>query len=277
MVVFSCDGCGEVLKKNQVDAHAGRCRSCASVSCADCAVSFYGDDYRSHTTCITEAERYEKSVYRPNGKGGTKKRNPQEEWMDLIARASTMAPPGMVQQQLQSLASMGNVPRKEKQFRNFATNSLNLRGKQATDSLEQVWKFLNEMRNKENEVRKQQLAKEKEEDDARKKKKNEERELQEKEATLKKNSAKDTPSLPSAPSDDATKSAIPSSKTFRKTMKKIIKKETVIKFKRLRKMMGEALGIDKSLQKTLKKMLQKELDADDAKIKVDGKMIQFVP
>lgn len=235
------------------------------------------DDYRSHTTCITEAERYEKSVYRPNGKGGTKKRNPQEEWMDLIARASTMAPPGMVQQQLQSLASMGNVPRKEKQFRNFATNSLNLRGKQATDSLEQVWKFLNEMRNKENEVRKQQLAKEKEEDDARKKKKNEERELQEKEATLKKNSAKDTPSLPSAPSDDATKSAIPSSKTFRKTMKKIIKKETVIKFKRLRKMMGEALGIDKSLQKTLKKMLQKELDADDAKIKVDGKMIQFVP
>jgi hypothetical protein len=72
-----------------------------------------------------------------------------------------------------------------KQFRNFATNSLNLRGKQATDSLEQVWKFLNEMRNKENEVRKQQLAKEKEEDDARKKKKNEERELQEKEATLK--------------------------------------------------------------------------------------------
>jgi hypothetical protein len=60
-------------------------------------------------------------------------------------------------------------------------------------------------------------------------------------------------------------------------MKKIIKKETVIKFKRLRKMIGEALGIDKSLQKTLKKMLQKELDADDAKIKVDGKMIQFVP
>lgn len=42
MVVFSCDGCGEVLKKNQVDAHAARCRSCASVSCADCAVSFYG-------------------------------------------------------------------------------------------------------------------------------------------------------------------------------------------------------------------------------------------
>lgn len=45
MVVFSCDGCGEVLKKNQVDAHAGRCRSCASVSCADCAVSFYGGRY----------------------------------------------------------------------------------------------------------------------------------------------------------------------------------------------------------------------------------------
>mmetsp|Transcript_77 Transcript_77/g.176 ORF Transcript_77/g.176 Transcript_77/m.176 type:complete len:80 (-) Transcript_77:91-330(-) len=42
MVFFSCDGCGEMLKKNKVDAHAARCRRCASVSCVDCSVSFWG-------------------------------------------------------------------------------------------------------------------------------------------------------------------------------------------------------------------------------------------
>ena len=42
MVVFSCDGCGETLKKSQVDAHAYKCRSCDSVSCVDCNVSFWG-------------------------------------------------------------------------------------------------------------------------------------------------------------------------------------------------------------------------------------------
>jgi len=44
MVFFSCDGCGEMLKKNQVDAHAARCRRCDSVSCVDCSVSFFGGE-----------------------------------------------------------------------------------------------------------------------------------------------------------------------------------------------------------------------------------------
>jgi hypothetical protein len=42
MVIFSCDGCNDVLKKSQVDAHAGRCRKCYAVSCVDCLVSFPG-------------------------------------------------------------------------------------------------------------------------------------------------------------------------------------------------------------------------------------------
>ena len=45
MVVFSCDGCGEMLKKSQVDGHANRCRRCDSVSCVDCSVSFWGGTY----------------------------------------------------------------------------------------------------------------------------------------------------------------------------------------------------------------------------------------
>ena len=45
MVFFTCDGCGETLKKNQVDAHAGRCRRCDSVSCVDCSIAFYGGTF----------------------------------------------------------------------------------------------------------------------------------------------------------------------------------------------------------------------------------------
>lgn len=45
MVFFCCDGCGETLKKNKVDAHAARCRQCASVSCVDCGVSFFGGEF----------------------------------------------------------------------------------------------------------------------------------------------------------------------------------------------------------------------------------------
>jgi cell growth-regulating nucleolar protein len=55
MVFFSCDGCGEMLKKNQVDAHAGRCRRCAAVSCVDCSVSFYGGKFAEEIiACIEE-------------------------------------------------------------------------------------------------------------------------------------------------------------------------------------------------------------------------------
>jgi len=42
MVFFSCDGCGEMLKKSQVDKHVYRCRrQCPSVSCVDCNVAFF--------------------------------------------------------------------------------------------------------------------------------------------------------------------------------------------------------------------------------------------
>jgi len=43
MVFFSCDGCGDMLKKSQVDAHVYKCKvGCNAVSCVDCSVSFYG-------------------------------------------------------------------------------------------------------------------------------------------------------------------------------------------------------------------------------------------
>jgi len=41
MVVFHCGGCGEALKKNQVDKHIGSiCRRVQTLSCIDCGKDF---------------------------------------------------------------------------------------------------------------------------------------------------------------------------------------------------------------------------------------------
>lgn len=68
MVTFTCDLCNESLKKNKVDQHCWKCRA-ESVSCVDCGVVFWGDDYKGHTECITEAEKYEKTLYKGPKKG----------------------------------------------------------------------------------------------------------------------------------------------------------------------------------------------------------------
>lgn len=68
MVFFVCEGCNETLKKAQVNAHASKCRSCHAVTCIDCSVTFYGNDFDTHITCVSEAEKYEKSLYK--GKKG---------------------------------------------------------------------------------------------------------------------------------------------------------------------------------------------------------------
>jgi hypothetical protein len=52
MVFFSCDGCAEMLKKNQVDGHAMKCRRCVSVSCVDCSVAFFGGMCRRYYLCF---------------------------------------------------------------------------------------------------------------------------------------------------------------------------------------------------------------------------------
>ncbi|KAL7580070.1 hypothetical protein ACA910_005055 [Epithemia clementina (nom. ined.)] len=136
MVFFSCDGCGEVLKKNQVDGHAQRCRRCASVSCADCQVSFFGDDFRKHTSCLTEVERYEKKGQTPKKK---EKLSPQEEWMDTV-QSSVDSAPAHLKHYVLKIAERDNIPRKPKQFINFAANSLKLRA--GNSVVTEIWDFL---------------------------------------------------------------------------------------------------------------------------------------
>lgn len=125
---------------------------CVSVSCVDCNVSFFGDDYRVHTSCVSEAQRYEKTVYRGGGGGGGKaKLGPQERWNATIARAALPGaspavppPPPDAMRCVGALVEMDNVPRKERQFMNFAANSLRgiVPGGRREAVVREVWGYL---------------------------------------------------------------------------------------------------------------------------------------
>lgn len=71
MVSFICDICQETLKKPKLDNHFRRCPD-AIFSCVDCSTTFTGTDYRAHTSCISEAEKYQKSLYKPTAKQAKK-------------------------------------------------------------------------------------------------------------------------------------------------------------------------------------------------------------
>ncbi|GAA5825785.1 hypothetical protein JCM5353_001426 [Sporobolomyces roseus] len=63
MVSFSCEACGDILKKPKLDQHAGRCRG-AYYTCVDCNNTFDGrtgpNGYSTHTSCMSEEQRYHK-------------------------------------------------------------------------------------------------------------------------------------------------------------------------------------------------------------------------
>ncbi|KAG0643391.1 hypothetical protein HOY80DRAFT_1020221 [Tuber brumale] len=69
MVSFSCEICSDILKKPKLDSHAARCRG-AYYTCIDCSKTFVEGQWKGHTSCISEAEKYQGSFYKPEkGKG----------------------------------------------------------------------------------------------------------------------------------------------------------------------------------------------------------------
>jgi hypothetical protein len=114
------------------------------------------DDYRLHTSCVTEVERY--GMGDPNG-GKKAKVTPQQAWMDLITSSVDSAPPNL-RDFMQALTHLDNVPRKEKQFRNFASNSLNLRGNKNGDSIVgEIWGLLKRLRDEQVKAKAEVVAK----------------------------------------------------------------------------------------------------------------------
>ncbi|WWC69443.1 uncharacterized protein I206_103382 [Kwoniella pini CBS 10737] len=69
MVSFQCDACADTVKKPKLDQHRNRCR--ASFTCLDCSTTFNSPgEYKSHTSCVTEAEKYQGALYKGPKKNG---------------------------------------------------------------------------------------------------------------------------------------------------------------------------------------------------------------
>ncbi|KAG5931933.1 hypothetical protein E4U59_007817 [Claviceps monticola] len=67
MVSFSCEACGDILTKKKLDPHRNRCQG-ATFTCIDCMVHFSGAQYRSHTSCISEDQKYQGALYKEKSK-----------------------------------------------------------------------------------------------------------------------------------------------------------------------------------------------------------------
>ncbi|KAK3394246.1 hypothetical protein B0H63DRAFT_40917 [Podospora didyma] len=64
MVSFSCESCGDIFTKKKLDQHQSRCRGC-TFSCIDCMTHFPGTTHRTHTSCMTEDQKYQGALYKP--------------------------------------------------------------------------------------------------------------------------------------------------------------------------------------------------------------------
>lgn len=126
MVVFTCNTCGDSLKKNQVEKHVyTKCRNCNLLTCIDCNKDFWGDAYKEHFKCVTEAERYGGKNFKPQTFKGEVK---QQEWTELLSKiieTQEMSPP--VKEVFKRMQNYNNVPRKEKPFKNFLQSSMGVR------------------------------------------------------------------------------------------------------------------------------------------------------
>lgn len=113
------------------------CRNCQAVSCVDCSVTFYGNDYEQHISCVSEDQKHHGSLY----KAKKVKLNPQDAWVALIEDVTSRvkeAPP-LIQNHLTRLGELNNVPRNKGKFINFCKNSLKLYN---DNILEGLWAHL---------------------------------------------------------------------------------------------------------------------------------------
>lgn len=87
MVSFSCEGCGDVLTKKKLDGHRNQCRG-ATFTCLDCMVHFWGTEYKAHTSCISEAQKYQGALYKPEKQKGKQNQNQNNKQQQQPQKAS---------------------------------------------------------------------------------------------------------------------------------------------------------------------------------------------
>ena len=254
------------------------------------------DDYRAHTSCtMTEVGNL---VANRSGHANKKKASPQEAWMELL-HASVETAPSTIKQHLQQMVTLDNIPRKEKQFRNFASNSLHLRhGPEGKKTLDAIWGYLNEQRETLKKQRAETERKAKEQKELQKQKQQEKQKQSAKDEEDNDASDSDsgeetsTPAAPPAVATTINTASISDSsdvenkiakksddetiyKSVKKATKKMLKKAPghSMKFKSLQKALREKVGVDKrKLQEVMDQVVAKE----SKKFMVEGKQIRLV-
>merc|ERR1712014_143230 len=152
MVSFICDACGNTVKKTQVEKHyTTQCRQCSVLSCLDCGVDFPGDAYLNHTSCITEAEKYQGHLYQAKDKEN-KGEQKQKQWLQNVHGLSgnTGVDPKL-KALLKRLTAYSNIPRKRKKFDNFCKNSINVYDGKTLDKLWDLFNGGNQTGNRSND------------------------------------------------------------------------------------------------------------------------------
>jgi len=127
MVYFECQKCNETVKKPKLARHLQMCGS-GYVSCIDCLKVFAWNEWESHTSCVSEAQKYQGKLYEAkedNKKGQVK----QDAWIDNIQKKIEDPASGISAQTkglLEKLLGFNNIPRKQKPFGNFVKNSVKI-------------------------------------------------------------------------------------------------------------------------------------------------------
>ena len=171
---------------------------------------------------------------------------------------------------IEKILAYENVPRKEKPFRNFASNSLNLYGRDGEATIASLWKHFSNVRQKQAEE-KEALSKNKKEQNEDNKKiedvSDETKDIgDEKVQTAEKNEEKMTTSIMSKPEKKAVCKAI------KKALKKSPKHQ--LKIKELRKMFkSDSLFNDSFQGKDDWKKVIKEAVMSKKNLKIEGKTV----
>ncbi|KAG3259753.1 hypothetical protein H1C71_029373 [Ictidomys tridecemlineatus] len=141
MVFFTCNACGESVKKIQVEKHVSVYRNCECLSCIDCACGrdFWGDDYKNHVKCISEDQKYGGKGYEGKAHKGDIKQQAWIQKINELIRKPNVSP--KVRELLKQISAFDNVPRKKAKFQNWMKNSLKVHNESI---LEQVWNIFSE-------------------------------------------------------------------------------------------------------------------------------------
>ncbi|XP_057562717.1 cell growth-regulating nucleolar protein [Hippopotamus amphibius kiboko] len=139
MVFFTCNACGDSVKKIQVEKHVALCRNCECLSCIDCGKDFWGDDYKNHVKCISEDQKYGGKGYEGKTHKGDFKQQAWIQKINELIKRPNVSP--KVRELLEQISGFDNVPRKRAKFQNWMKNSLKVHNESI---LEQVWNIFSE-------------------------------------------------------------------------------------------------------------------------------------